>query len=623
MRKHGTSSAAAVRITLVAALVVAVALVTASVAAARTITGTATGNTLKGTASADTILGLGGADQIYAAGGRDRVGGGAGGDILVGGPGADRLAGGSGNDAILARGGGRDSLACGSGLDTVVADASDSVAVGCEVLRQHGSPVAAAVDARVPFTALPLVQVSGTSPFAGCTADNVAGQSGVVYLHSEVEPWLDVNPVATTNLFASWQQDRWSNGGARGLVGAASFDGGASWTAPIVIPGLTLCSGGEFQRATDPWQSFGADGDLYLISLNFNDANFVHSLTVSESRDGGRTWGAPTEIIRDTAPTVFNDKESITADPTNANFVYAVWDRLVFPSEKANVRASFRAAAFRGPALFARSTNGGATWETARVIYEPGQHNQTIGNQIFVLPNGDLVDLFNALFHKNAHGLRGGNVAILRSTDKGATWSDVIFIDKLGTIGVTDPETGDPVRTGDIIPDGAVDMATGRMYVVWQDARFGGGAFDSIAFSMSTDGGLTWSEPIKVNRTPTGIPAGNQQAFTPSVEVAADGTIGVTYYDFRNNTPATPLLTDYFIVHCHPTTPTACTNPANWTSENRLTDTSFDMRLAPFANGFFTGDYEGLATAGNDFLTLFSQPHGSDPSSVFFRRVGP
>ena len=42
---------------------------------------------------------------------------------------------------------------------------------------------------------------------------------------------------------------------------------------------------------------------------------------------------------------------------------------------------------------------------------------------------------------------------------------------------------------------------------------------------------------IKVNKTPTNIPIGNQQAFTPSVDVAADGTVAVTYYDFRNNTP--------------------------------------------------------------------------------------
>ena len=48
------------------------------------------------------------------------------------------------------------------------------------------------------------------------------------------------------------------------------------------------------------------------------------------------------------------------------------------------------------------------------------------------------------------------------------------------------------------------------------------------------------------------------------------------------------------------------------------------MRQAPLTDtGFFTGDYEGLANAGDDFTPFFSQAHGGDPSSVFFRRVGP
>jgi hypothetical protein len=46
------------------------------------------------------------------------------------------------------------------------------------------------------------------------------------------------------------------------------------------------------------------------------------------------------------------------------------------------------------------------------------------------------------------------------------------------------------------------------------------------------------------------------------------------------------------------------------------------MRLAPFAGGFFTGDYAGLANVGNTFTAFFSQPHGSDPSSAFFRSAG-
>jgi hypothetical protein len=133
---------------------------------------------------------------------------------------------------------------------------------------------------------------------------------------------------------------------------------------------------------------------------------------------------------------------------------------------------------------------------------------------------------------------------------------------------------------------------------------------------------LTWSRPIKVNLTPDDLPPGNQQAFTPSVHVAADGTVAVTYYDFRNNTPSEGTLpTDYFLVHCHPAT-TSCADSASWTDEVQITDTSFDMRLAPFAGGFFTGDYEGLSNIGLAFTPFFSQSHGTDPSSTFFRKVG-
>src|SRR5204863_4662618 len=121
----------------------------------------------------------------------------------------------------------------------------------------------------------------------------------------------------------------------------------------------------------------------------------------------------------------------------------------------------------------------------------------------------------------------------------------------------------------------------GNLYAVWQDSRFTGR--DAIALSVSTNGGSTWSSAIRVNRTPTNVALDNQQAFTPSVHVASDGTVGVTYYDFRNNTSSTPLLTDYFMVHCHPTTPATCAAGINWGAELRLTATSFDMRQAPFA----------------------------------------
>jgi hypothetical protein len=501
------------------------------------------------------------------------------------------------------------------------------------------------------FTTIgPLVQVSGTSPFTGCDLDNVDEQSGTVFPDSEVEPWIDVNPRNPDNIVGMWQADRWSNGGARGHVVGVSMDGGTNWTE-VVLPKVTVCSGSgteetprNYERTTDPWVSFGPNGVLHQISLSFNDiagpfvpedeqpgGDFDHALLASTSTDGGLHWSDPVEVIRDLDGNVFNDKQSITADPNLATHVYAVWDRLVFPtSERANVLAGFLTSSIRGPIWFNRTTTGGASWEQPRQIYDPGQNDTTLASQIVVLPapDGTLVNLFAEFRNDNKGELRGASVKVIRSDDQGETWSRAIQVDRLGTIGITDPESGAAIRTGDIVPDIAVNERDGRLYAVWQDARFSGFQNDSIAFSQSLDGGLTWSAPVKINMTPTDISAGNQQAFTASVDVAADGTISATYYDFRNNGEEEALLTDYFVVHCHPTTPAACTDPANWVNEIRLTKTngggSFDMLQAPLTTtGFFTGDYEGLASAGNDFTPFFSQTHGTDPSSVFFRRVGP
>jgi hypothetical protein len=84
-----------------------------------------------------------------------------------------------------------------------------------------------------------------------------------------------VDPTDPNHLVGVFQQDRWSNGAARGLMAGMSFDGGQHWRQ-VVIPGLGLVSGGTFHRASDPWVSFAPNGDLYESAL-----------VVDEAEDGG------------------------------------------------------------------------------------------------------------------------------------------------------------------------------------------------------------------------------------------------------------------------------------------------------------------------------------------------
>ncbi len=432
-------------------------------------------------------------------------------------------------------------------------------------------------------------RASGSSPFLpGC---NGVPQAGTLYPNAEVEPFVVANPRNPLNLVAAWQQDRWSNGGAQGLATAYSFDGGISWKR--VFSAFTRCAGGNagnggnFERGSDPWVSFSPNGVVHqmVLALAFNApaGQPQSAMLVNRSLDGGRTWSAATTLVADTGER-FNDKNALTADPTDSRFVYAVWDRL-----------STVAGEGAGPTLFARSTDNGASWQSATIIYDPGPQAQTIGNRIEVLPDGTLVDLFTQIdFLSGAVTLQ-----VIRSHDHGVSWSVPTQVADLLAIGASDPDTGTPIRDGAILAQMAISRH-GKISVVWQDARFSGGVRDGIALSESIDGGLTWSDPVQLN-SDTAV-----QAFTPSVHVRHDGTVGVLYYDLRSNTPDPATLpTDLWL--------TRSRNGLTW-HEGRVTE-SFDLATAPFAGGLFLGDYQGLASIGPVFTPFFVKTTG-DPANL-------
>ena len=112
------------------------------------------------------------------------------------------------------------------------------------------------------LTVSPPVDATVGNPLAGCPPDG----SGTNFPDAEVEPWVEVNPTNNANVVAIYQQDRYSNGGAKGTSPRSAFDGGVTWTH-VAVPNDTRCTGGQFQRSSDPWLSFGPDGTLHAMSL--------------------------------------------------------------------------------------------------------------------------------------------------------------------------------------------------------------------------------------------------------------------------------------------------------------------------------------------------------------------
>lgn len=459
-----------------------------------------------------------------------------------------------------------------------------------------------------------LVVVSGPSPYSSCVNPN---EPGTVFVNAEVEPQVAVNPATVgtgnVNVIGTWQQDRWNNGGAHGLVAGFSFDGGTTWSE-TTLP-FSSCAanaiadpftGAPYNRASDPWVSVGPDGTAYAVGLlatNSTDGGVNDTGVASvTSGDGGRTWRNRNLLKADqgTSPVFeftqfFNDKESVTADPLHPGTAYVVWDRLQAPSHTPD--AALKAHALRGPTWFSKTSDGGKTWTTARPIFDPGQNSQTIGNVVVVSPTtGTLYDFFDQFSTTGSPKFtpRGDSVSFITSNDGGTTWSNATVVSAEQTVLDVDPNTGAALRTEETLPSVAVDPATGELYTVWEDARFTG-TINRVVISTSTDGGLTWSDPAPVS-TATGTPA-----FTPTVAVNSGGTVGVTYYDMRN-LPAgdiSTLPTDVWIK-------TSARGGGAFGADTHVAG-SFDMLAAPSAGGFFVGDYQALGVSGNAFLPFFVQ----------------
>ena len=143
---------------------------------------------------------------------------------------------------------------------------------------------------------------------------------------------------------------------------------------------------------------------------------------------------------------------------------------------------------------------------------------------------------------------------------------------------------------------------------MWSDGL--GTPIDRVVMAKSTDGGRHWTGPTVVS---TGGP--NVQAYNHAIEVTANGTLVLAYYDDRNNVLGDDVATtDIWLRHSH--------NGGCWEPEQHLHG-PFDHYKAPISyfaqddpRGLFLGDYIGLETTSGDNVIAFFTSTVSDGADV-------
>lgn len=472
---------------------------------------------------------------------------------------------------------------------------------------------------------------------AGSNAGYPAQSPMLVKDHSESD--IRADPTRAGHLIG---QSKWfvSAEGYEHLLGFyESFDGGLTWPVQGHVPGYE-----GWTDNTDPVGAFDSYGNFYSLVLAyqfFYNGDGSHNFSINPNKEpnpsvpaealavsvrprtasGAQDWitthnGTYDYVAPYPAQGREPDKQWITIDtnPTSPFFdrIYAMW--VVFTGCCA--AQPFVATATALP-------NGTHTDWSAPIALP--QVSATPQGATYLLPHvaADGSVYTTLVTEGPAHSFCCASIFLDQSHDGGATWTSARIQDK-----VSIPPfryTNTTFRDGILESFGVGPQPVGGhypLYVTWEDGSTG---LSNILLSASYDGGTTWTPPIQVNDNATPV-----DELQPNLDVAADGTVAVAFYDRRLACPAAGtteaaaagIALDQVNPRYNATPPYGATNYCVDTSVQfysatlaprgnniRLSAHSWDPQLnaphtaCPTCLTTFIGDYFGIISANGTLYT--------------------
>ncbi len=382
------------------------------------------------------------------------------------------------------------------------------------------------------------------------------------------EPSIAVDATDPDKIVIGWRQFDTISSNFRQAGYAYTTDGGLTWTFPGVIePGVFR---------SDPVLDSDADGGLYYNSLTVENGD-EYLCDVFRSFAGGMSWDSGVSARGGDKQWMAIDKSGGVGD----GHIYAFWN------------AYFSSCA---PGSFTRSTDGGGFYESCTTIPD----NPYWGT-LTVAPDGALYTVGVPLFGDDFVVTRSANA---QQAGQAVTWTSTAFALGGSIDSNTGPNPGGLLGQAHIatIPDGGPQ---GYALCVLCSVNPPGSDPLDIKFARSTDGGATWSAPVRVNDD-----TGNAWQWFGTLSTSPSGRIDAVWLDTRDN-PGTYLSSLYYAY--------STDGGLTWSENERLSE-AFDPHVG-WPNQQKMGDYFHMLSDDTGFSLAWAATFNGE-QDVYYARMG-
>jgi len=506
-------------------------------------------------------------------------------------------------------------------------------------------------------SAVTFTNVVASSPVAGggypANPEYVPGTCGPQQLNSNrSESWIAVKPgtedlVGTSKFFIS----KWSTFYDFHLGSYTILNGTPASNNQVQGYECTTVGTQDMPPSwtmnTDPNADFDTKGRVYQTTLPFNaywqNMHPNAAVMASYSDDLGRHWvtangGQPLESSPNASSLQYGhveDKQWIAVNHVIGHryqdHVYAMWS--VFNGAPNGGSVDLRLAV---------STDRGATFSRYYSFPMPSVSGR---QNFYVQPSIDASGDLYVAFASTEKDKKSGQVTlwVAKSTDDAQTFTFSRAVTGIGLIPTCClPNT--TFRDGIVESFAASPNLAGHLYMTYEDWDAAAGQFD-VKFVQSTNGGATWSAPVKVNDNTESNVLGYTDQFQPSIAAGPNGAVAIAFYDRRAACPSDPSVlaadvgrTNFCIDVTLQAFKDTGTGAQPVLANTRFTTYTWDpmnpgqhvdgigqMACAahrdPCTERAFIGDYFGLAVSGGNIYGLFVSTHY--PSSVTADEGGP